>query len=148
MGPKLTQAEGFVLGVGAKMFSCCGARCAPCRQCGCVAHRPRPLTRLLPPAAGGSRLAPHCRTCYCLWRKCRCSLWSYLLDNNIVLTVGTPVLGCPIERYVFADTAGAVSLHYRRGRLRHIDPPKRLDQVVKPFFLYTVNSLYARLTKI
>ena len=26
MGPKLTQAEGFVLGVGAKMFSCCGAR--------------------------------------------------------------------------------------------------------------------------
>ena len=27
MGPKLTQAEGFILGVGAKMFSCCGARC-------------------------------------------------------------------------------------------------------------------------
>ncbi len=26
MGPKLTQAEGFILGVGAKMFSCCGAR--------------------------------------------------------------------------------------------------------------------------
>ena len=26
--PKLTQAEGFILGVGAKMFSCCGARCA------------------------------------------------------------------------------------------------------------------------
>jgi hypothetical protein len=24
MGPKLTQAEGFILGVGAKIFSCCG----------------------------------------------------------------------------------------------------------------------------
>ena len=22
---------------------CCGARCSPCRRCGCVAHRPRPL---------------------------------------------------------------------------------------------------------
>ena len=25
MGPNLTAAEGFILGVGAKMFSCCGA---------------------------------------------------------------------------------------------------------------------------
>ena len=29
MGPNLTQAEGFILGVGAKMFSCCGARHLP-----------------------------------------------------------------------------------------------------------------------
>ena len=40
MGPKMTQAEGFILGIGAKMFSCCGARHLPCRQSGFVAHRP------------------------------------------------------------------------------------------------------------
>ena len=39
-------------------LSCCGARCAPCRRCGCVAHRPLPLALLLPPAPGGSRIAP------------------------------------------------------------------------------------------
>ena len=37
---------------------CCGARCAPCRRRGCVAHRPRPLARLPSSATGGGRLAP------------------------------------------------------------------------------------------
>ena len=37
MGPKLTQAEGMILGIGAKMFSCCGAPIAPHRRTGyCV----------------------------------------------------------------------------------------------------------------
>ena len=86
MGPKLTQAEGFILGVGAKMFSCCGARCAPCRQCGRVAHRPLPLARLLPPATGGSRLAPHRRPGDRVWRECQCGVWDYLLGNKSVLS--------------------------------------------------------------
>ena len=87
MGPILTQAEGFILGVGAKMFSCCGARHIPCRRCGFVICRPRPLARLLPPATGSSRLAPHRRPGYCLWRFCIGSLRLDLLDNNIVLNM-------------------------------------------------------------
>ena len=42
--------------------SCCGARCAPCRRRGCVAHRPLPLAPLPPPATGGGRLAPRTLT--------------------------------------------------------------------------------------
>ena len=38
--------------------SCCGARCAPWRRCTCVAHRPRPLAPLPPPATGSGRVAP------------------------------------------------------------------------------------------
>ena len=36
---------------------CCGARCAPCRQRGCVAHRPLPLAPLPSSATGGGRVA-------------------------------------------------------------------------------------------
>ena len=91
MRPKLTQAEGFIMGVGAKMFSCCGARCAPWRRRACVAHRPQPLARLLPPATGGSRLAPHRRACDRLWCQCQCGVWVDLLDYNIILTrMGLP----------------------------------------------------------
>ena len=79
MGPKLTQAEGFILGVGAKMFSCCGARHIPCRRSGFVICRPLPL------ATGGAPIAPHRRTGDRLWRLCECDLWGYLLDNDIVL---------------------------------------------------------------
>ena len=86
LSPNCTQAEGFILGVGAKMFSCCGARCAPWQQSAYVAHRPRPLARLLPPATGGSRLAPHRRTGYRLRRICQRSIWIDLLDNHIILT--------------------------------------------------------------
>ena len=43
--------------------SCCGARCAPCRQCGCVAHRPRPLARVASSASGSAPLAPRTLTC-------------------------------------------------------------------------------------
>ena len=91
MGPKLTQAEGFVLGVGAKMFSCCGARCAPCRRRGCVAHRPRPLARLLPPAIGGSQLAPHRRAGDCIRRISKHRLWIHLLDNANAITKGITI---------------------------------------------------------
>jgi hypothetical protein len=80
MGPGCTQAEGTILGTAAKMFPCCGARCAPCRRRGCVAHRPQPLTRLLSPAAGSSRLTPHRRACDCVWGKCKCGVWVDLLD--------------------------------------------------------------------
>ena len=59
--PILTAAEGMILGTAAKMFSCCGVRQLPCRWGGCVICRPRPLARLLPPATGSSRLAPHRR---------------------------------------------------------------------------------------
>ena len=38
MGPKLTQAEGFILSVGAKLFPCYGARCAPSQQVWQVIH--------------------------------------------------------------------------------------------------------------
>jgi len=39
--------------------NCCGTRCAPCRQSGCVAHRPRPLARVAVSAPGGAPLAPY-----------------------------------------------------------------------------------------
>ena len=86
IGPKLTQAEGFILGVGAKMFSCCGARCAPCRRRGCVAHRPRPLAQVASSATGGAPIAPHRRSSYRVWCFSIRSLWLDLLDNNIGLT--------------------------------------------------------------
>ena len=104
--PKFTQAEGFILGVGAKMFSCCGARCAPCRRRGCVAHRPLPLARLLPPATGGSRLAPHCRTSYRLWREYQRGVWRYLLDYNFILIaeeVSCLLFWIRLGKYGFAD---------------------------------------------
>ena len=79
--PKLTQAEG----VGAKVLSCCGARCAPFRRRGCVAHRPRPLAQVASSATGGAPIAPHRRPCDRLRRVCVRSLWTYLLDNNFIL---------------------------------------------------------------
>ena len=39
--------------------SCCGARCAPCRRCGFVAHRPRSLAPLPSSATGSGRVAPY-----------------------------------------------------------------------------------------
>ncbi len=42
--------------------SCCGARCAPCRRCGCVAHRPLPLARVASSATGSAPLAPQTLT--------------------------------------------------------------------------------------
>ena len=44
------------------LVSCCGARCAPCRRSGCVAHRPLPLAQVAPPATGGAPLAPRTLT--------------------------------------------------------------------------------------
>ena len=79
MGPNLTAAEGFILGVGAKMFSCCGARCAPCRRRGCVAHRPRPLAQVASSATGGAPIAPHRRPSDRLWSCGFGDLWFYLL---------------------------------------------------------------------
>ena len=46
------------MGNSADQFSCCGARCAPCRRCGRVAHRPQPLAQLPFSAPGGGRIAP------------------------------------------------------------------------------------------
>ena len=43
--------------------SCCGARCAPCRRCGCVAYRPLPLARVASSATGSASLAPRTLTC-------------------------------------------------------------------------------------
>jgi len=39
-------------------FSFCGARCAPCRRSGCVAHRPRQLAQVASSATGGAPIAP------------------------------------------------------------------------------------------
>ena len=97
MGSKLTQAEGFVLGVGAKMFSCCGARCAPWRRRGCVAHRPRPLARVASsaPAAPPSlpRLLPVVRVYQHKEKQCSLSgtlfFWQrlpYLIQCNTVVS--------------------------------------------------------------
>ena len=81
MGPNLTAAEGMILGNAAKMFSCCGARCAPCRRCGCVTHRPLPLAQVASSATGGAPIAPHRRTRNSLRYSGECDLWDYLLDN-------------------------------------------------------------------
>ena len=66
MGPMLTHAEGFVLGVGAKMFSCCGARYVS--------------------ATGGAPIAPHSRGGERLQRGGKCDLWGCLSDYNFILT--------------------------------------------------------------
>ena len=66
--PILTAAEGFILGVGAKMFTCCGARCAPWRRRACVAHHPFVVP--------GSFLAANgcviCRPRHTLYPRCIC----------------------------------------------------------------------------
>ena len=41
--------------------TCCGARCASCRQSGCVAHRPLPLAQVALSATGGASFAPPSR---------------------------------------------------------------------------------------
>ena len=53
-GPSGETRTRGILGFAA----CCGARCAPCRRRGCVAHRPRPLAHLALSATGSARLAP------------------------------------------------------------------------------------------
>ena len=50
-------------GVFLVSVSCCGARCAPCRWRGCVAHRPLPLARVASSATGSAPLAPRTLTC-------------------------------------------------------------------------------------
>ena len=88
MGPKLTQAEGFILGVGAKMFSCCGARCAPCWRRSCVAHRPRPLAQAASSATGGAPIAPQRRPADRVRCQRQRGVWVHLLDNYLVLNIG------------------------------------------------------------
>ena len=41
--------------------SCCGTRYLPCRRCGCVSYRPRPLALVASSATGGAPIAPHTR---------------------------------------------------------------------------------------
>ena len=55
--PILTAAEGFILDVGAKMFSCCGALCAPCRRAAALhTDRGHSLGSLYPPPAAVASL--------------------------------------------------------------------------------------------
>ena len=60
----------------------------PWRRCAVVLRRPRPLDRLLPPATGGNRLAPHRRPGDRVWRECQRGVWLDLLDYNFILNVG------------------------------------------------------------
>ena len=54
----------YQYGVGVLVpVSCCGARCAPCRRSGCVAHRPLPLARVASSATGSAPLVPRTLTC-------------------------------------------------------------------------------------
>ena len=119
--PKLTQAEGFILGVGAKMFSCCGARHLPCRRSGFVICRPLPLAQVASSATGGAPIAPHRGAGDRVWCFCQCSIRLDLLDNDPVLTAGTPVLRC----------SGRICVcgHRKSG----VPTRKGLTQSVKPF---------------
>ena len=58
MGSNLTAAEGFILGVGAKMFSCCGARHLPCRRAASSSADRCHSLRSLDSATGGAPIAP------------------------------------------------------------------------------------------
>ena len=86
--PDLTQAEGFVLGVGAKMFSCCGTRYLPASAVLLGIYRPLPLARLLPPATGGSRLAPPRRPSHRLRHGGIGGVWGCVLGDDVVLSKG------------------------------------------------------------
>ena len=77
-----------MLGLGAKMFSCCGARHLPASAGLLGICRPLPLARLLPPATGGSRLAPHRGSRHRLRHGCECGVWGCVLGNHATLTVG------------------------------------------------------------
>ena len=91
-------AGGGVEGMGDKMLSCCSTRrmssaTVPLRLAmsrpsgGCsLAQCLRVLVaRLLPSAAGGSRLAPHRRPGDCVWRFCQRGVWTDFLDYNFIL---------------------------------------------------------------
>ena len=86
MGPKLTQAEGFILGVGAKIFSCCGTRYLPASAVLLGIYRPRPLAQVASSATGGAPIAPHRRPGDPLRCIRQCGVWFHLLDNNFILT--------------------------------------------------------------
>ena len=96
MGPNLTQEEGFILGVGAKMFSCCGARHLPASTALLGICRPQPLAQVAVSATGGAPIAPHRRACYCVWYCRKCVVWFDLLDKQF--NVGTGVLDCPQKK--------------------------------------------------
>ena len=86
--PILTAAEGFILGVGAKMFSCCGARHIPCRRSGFVICRPLPLAQVASSATGGAPIAPHRRPGDRVRCECQRIVRPDLLDNNVIITGG------------------------------------------------------------
>ena len=58
MGPKLTQAEGMILGAAAKMFFCCSARHLPASTALLGICRPRPLAQVTLSATGALPLLP------------------------------------------------------------------------------------------
>ena len=133
MGPKLTQAEGMILGTAAKMFTCCGARCAPWRRRACVAHHPFVVP--------GSFLAANgcviCRPRHTLYPRCIC---------HRQRSGSRPR---PLAQVASSATGGApIAPHRRPGdRVRHFGKcsvwhdlldnnfvlTNRLDQSVKPF---------------
>jgi hypothetical protein len=84
MGPNLTPAEGFILGVGAKMF--------PVAVPDICLRRRRSLASVdrchSSSATGGAPIAPHRRSGDRLWRIRQRGVWSDLLDNHIILSVG------------------------------------------------------------
>ena len=88
MGPKLTQAEGFILGVSAKMFSCCGARQKFRLTSRLISCRPLPLAQVASSATGGAPIAPHRRSCHRLRRFGIGGVWVYLLDNPFLMDDG------------------------------------------------------------
>ena len=115
---QLTQAEGFILGVGAKMFSCCGARHIPCRRSGFVICRPLPLAQVASSATGGAPIAPHRRTGDCV----RCfridDVWTNLLDNHIILTVGRGLASASNDFRDCLASVRVVTKSMRRFNLR------------------------------
>ena len=114
MCPILTAAEGFILGVGAKMFSCCGARHIPCRRSGFVICRPLPLAQVASSATGGAPIAPHRRPGYRLWCFVKCSLWFYLLDlPNVQISKRLDRFGQAF-RYIF-ESYGLTIVFLKQG---------------------------------
>ena len=67
------------------MFSCCGARHLPASAGLLGICRPLPLARLLPPATGGSRLAPHRRPRHCVRHRGECGVWGCVLGDGDAL---------------------------------------------------------------
>ena len=86
---------------------CCGARCSPCRRCGCVAHRPRPLAQVAPSATGGAPIAPQLLSYIFL-------LFHFFRRGGVSPPAGRGTRPLHARRdtrpRVSADTAGAVSV--------------------------------------